>query len=532
MAGARATATTRSAAFAAGIIRLATAFRDFPNLPQVYAAVLDELQAVIPYDWASIRLSSPDDEGPPRFEIALERGLTLDNAALDEAAGGMFASRESYVYASGDAPDGLDAIMREHDLQCLASVPFSIGDEVLGVIALASGDPEGIAPDDLPVLEAFAGLLSMQTTVVRTRKIIQRQADDAERLREIGSTIALAGRSDDIVMVTARAIATVLDTSIAIYVRADGQVQLRAVWSPEGGNAQHAEFKAAHLLQHTDNPITEALALVGNAAAGSVIHVDVAGGERFSSLRDLDCGEIVVAPLEVGGRGIGVIAAFQPLPPRKQEVATGANVREALPRVALYVSPAIQNSLLQQELRSLVRENEAVRRINQVAWQSANVEESVSLVARTVALLFDADMVVLVEMRNAMATWYYTYGSILPVERTGTLLLPNVWYQEKVAHLEEIVVPELGVDPPMPATDFPYLLEEALVSFLAVPFRILEGIRGTLIIGYRTRRAISSGDIRFAKSLTHGVAATLMIRRLQMELMLDDEGKPEDAATP
>jgi GAF domain-containing protein len=240
----------------------------------------------------------------------------------------------------------------------------------------------------------------------------------------------------------------------------------------------------------------------------------------------------VVASLEVGGRGIGAIAAFQPLPPRKQEVATGANVREALPRVALYVSPAIQNSLLQQELRSLVRENEAVRRINQVAWQSANVEESVSLVARTVALLFDADMVVLVEMRNAMATWYYTYGSILPVERTGTLLLPNVWYQEKVAHLEEIVVPELGVDPPMPATDFPYLLEEALVSFLAVPFRILEGIRGTLIIGYRTRRAISSGDIRFAKSLTHGVAATLMIRRLQMELMLDDEGKPEDAATP
>jgi transcriptional regulator with GAF, ATPase, and Fis domain len=531
MANAKAAETTRGDAFSAGMIRLTTASKELLNLPQAYAAVLDELQIVIPYDWASIRLSSAGNDDPRHFELALECGLALDNASLDEAAGEMFATRRPHVYERGNASDGLDAIMSAHDLRHLASAPFSIDNEVHGVIALASRDPEGMTPTDIQYLEAFAGLLSMLMTLSRTQKTIQRQAADSERLLEIGSTIALAGRSDDIITVTARAIATVLDTSIAIYIRADDKVQVRTVWSPEGHNAQHAEYKATHILQHAENPITDAIALVGGDHARSAIHVDVAGGERFSSLRDLNCSEIVVAPLEIGGRAIGAVAAFTPVRRNGTAEGNGVNVLATLPRFARYVSPSIQNSLLQHELHSLIRENEAVRRISQVAWQSANVEESVSLVARTVALLFDADMVVLVEMRNAMATWYHTYGSILSVERTGVLQLPNHWYQEKVEHLEEIVVPELGVDPPMPASDFPYLLEEGLVSFLAVPFRILDGIRGTLIIGYRTKRAIFSGDIRFAKSLTHGVAATLMIRRLQTELKLDDVGTTEASVT-
>jgi hypothetical protein len=527
MAGIRSGERTRSDAFRAAMVRLTAASRNLHDRLQAYDAVLDALQAVLPSEWAGICLVSSGEDRAQRVDVVASRGLPLDQIALGAAAGEVMASREPIVHARGDGNDRLDAFLDVHGLRHFAAAAFSPDTDRPGVIALASRDPEGIHPDDLQYVEAFAGTLSMLLTVVRTQETVQRQADDAARLLNIGSTIALAGKSDDIIAITARAIANGLDTAIAIYILSDDHIRLRAVRSPTGHNSQHVEFIASHLLQQRNNPIAETLALSGQDPAGPALRIDVAEGERFSSLRDLDCGEIVIAPLEIGGRRIGAVAAFN----RLQDVIAGkrgVNLVETLPRVALYVSPAIQNSLLQQEFVSLVRENEAVRRINQVAWESATVEESVSLVARTVALLFDADLVVLVEMRDTKATWYYTHGSIVPEGRTGVLQLPNLWYRERVQHLEEIVVPELGTEPPIPASEWPLLLEEALVTFLAVPFRILGNILGTMIIGYRTKREISSGDIRFARSLTHGVAATLMIRRLQTRLDLDagDAGDP------
>jgi len=512
MPGIREAEGTRDIAFGQAMARLAQAAAHRPSVADLSALVLDELRTVLPYEWAIICRTGTDDAGQPSHDT-VERGMALHGVTPLL----VHTSRPLIIVAGEDDHHPLVPFLRAHELQRLAQVPFA-PERAPGFLAVASrGD--AIEHDDLPYLEAFANLLSLMFAEMDARDTVRRLTGDVEQLLRIGREISRSARSDDIIMVATCAIAEGMGTAIAMYALTDDGVDLRAVHAPSGHNQQHVEFKAARLLQMEDSPIDQAMALVGNAPDDAMIVIDVTRDEAYAALRDLNCLGIAVVPLELNGKAIGAMAALtsrtdEPARPHRSAITV------LLPRIAVYLAPAIHSAEVQQELRALYRENGAVRRISEVAWQSENVDESVNLVARTVSLLFDADMVTLYEMRGDVATWHHTYGSLLPEERSQLLALPNAWLQDKVQTLEDVIVRELGVDPPIPAASFPILEEEGLISFMALPFQIVDDIRGNLVIGYRSRHPITAADVRFARSLTHGVASTLMIRRLHQEARL------------
>lgn len=495
--------------YARSMLRLTALAHRLPDDITVCDAVLTEAYRLLGAEWAAVFLLG---SGPQGVMLLHQSGDAPSIELTGDAMAHFLAASGVTLHTREDATGIEEHLLRAYGQSWSVCATFVVNPGTHGLLVVGASAGRRPSPLLLDYLGSYAGMLGIMLRGAPVLATESRQ-DEARRLLQISQQVAATGFSHDALPTAARSIARAMDAGVAIYTVTEGRPQVAAVASREADDQQRTEYKANLLLGASQSPIVAMLDTVapGDAKSPDAIAIDVDDVEAFASLCELDCARILAAPLVVGGERFGVLATFHPASDRAPE---SRDLRPALSRIAHCIAPAIHGARLQQELRERIRESEAMRRINQVAWQNPNPDESLDILARSIKVLFNADYVALIEVAAHRATWVYTLGEQAETEVAPVRPVPNAWLRERLDRHEACIVRELGQDPPLPACDFPLLAGERLTSALIVPFRLLDELRGTLVVGYRKRREITSGDVRFASALSQGVTASLMMRRL------------------
>ena len=490
--------------FGQSMIRLTALGQQIADDRTASQAVLGEMRRLVGADWVAVFLLHATVGG---LALLDEIGEAPPYDLGGEARNILF-DRPSSILITTQSPvsERGARLLARLGVEWAICAPFLVTPGVQGALVAVARGPATISAGWLPYVDAYAGILALLMRGAQ-RSPAGAGVIDARRLLQISQDLTAAGL-EDVAPRAARSIADFLETAVAIYEAVDDELHVAGVAAPTETGQQRAEFKAGYLLRVSGSPIRRLVEEVRPGADLKALRVDVTENEAFTPLRDLACSEIRVVPLVIGGQPLGAIATFH------DPGAVPAEIDATLPQIAYSITPAIHGSILRREMRARIRESEAEHRISHMAWLAEDPEESLDVLAQSMKLLFDADYVAFIEITGDTATWTHAIGAAIPTPPESIRRVPNDWFRERIARLETGVIRELGVDPPVPAMAFPVLHREGLVSAIFVPFGLMGAMRGSVVLGYRMRREITSGDIRFARSLAQGVAAALMMRRI------------------
>lgn len=270
------------------------------------------------------------------------------------------------------------------------------------------------------------------------------------------------------------------------------------------------------VIEFLDNPVS--VALIRDPAAETLVtRLDAEDGDGINQilaeeLRVRRVSSIHTVPISAGNRTIGVLAVAHIAD--KGETALIGRDRQpcVVKRLAQYLATAIDNARHYEGLTRSLNESEVLRRIMSDTAQRQDSVEGLDVVVRAVLLLYAADYVAIARIDGDTIRWLIRVGSRVvessdtdpPVTRATDKLLAVV------ERLIPVLVRDFPNDPRVDPDEYPLHVDEGLRSSLTAPFSIEGEVIGLLIVGFRNLHRFDTADIRFARSLASGVAASLM----------------------
>jgi signal transduction histidine kinase len=258
------------------------------------------------------------------------------------------------------------------------AVPIMVNGGIWGLIAVAVGEGDTLPEDTEERLARFTALVATAISNSQARTEQQRLADEQAALRRVATLVAEGASPAEVFAAVAREVSVVLDLPLVGMYRYE-----------DDGSATVAGASGEHPFQPDtnwplDGPSCAALVYETGRPARMESYADLDGtlSQRAAS-SGFAAG--VGAPIVVDGELWGAVAACTDVPGNLQPDAEGR-----LSQFTALVATAIANTQAREDLRRIVNEQAALRRLATLVAEGAEPDVVFDAVCRETALVLGA----------------------------------------------------------------------------------------------------------------------------------------------
>jgi len=327
----------------------------------------------------------------PMIPIGTHYDLDGDSVAARIVRTGASARMDSYVDVDGEAAD----IARNFALRSTVGAPITVEGSVWGALMAATRGVEHLPESSEARLTAFTELVATAISNVEARRNLQRIATEQEALRKAATLVATGASPAEVFSQITASASEVFGVPFASLIRI---LPDRAATMVAGCQACSAYVGMSWEVPDDDPGIARKIIDTGTSAR--VEDHSRVSGPVGEAARTLGVGSVAGAPIVVEGGiwGVLVVGASHDGPP------LAADVGERLAGFTELVTTSLSNAEAREEVRSLLEEQETLRRVATLIAQGADPEAVFVAVADEAVELFGAEQAAVVRLESDHST--------------------------------------------------------------------------------------------------------------------------------
>ena len=510
----------RTHALAGVVFGLTQRFNEFTSPEELFAAFADGLETLITYDRIAIVVSRDGGrEVSHRFSrgdsLELKRNASGDLAGMER----LYVLREPLLYDIEKTQRFAGDMERfAQGYRQAAVAPLTVDHAGVGLLTIMSKEAGRWNESDLWIHSSLAGALGIMLAGSNLRREAEQRQHEAEFVAEMGLVVSSVRDADELMRHSVERISEAFAAPAAIYLLHQDRLKVGAVGAPPEYNTRNVQLFAASMIEFDENPISRALTHDPMSDALVILlrgeDEDTAGVNRVlaDELYARGVNRILAMPIVLDGRNVGVLAVAHIKNKGENPLISRQRQPAMVKRLAEYLAPSLRNTWHYEDLKRTLNESEVLRRILSDTSSRNDPEDGLDTVVRAAQMLYGAGYVAIARVEGDQLHWLMRVGSRMQSEEH--VASPVTAASDKLLAMLErlmpILVRDFPIDPPVDPHVYPLHAEERLRSSLIAPFPIEEGAIGLLIVGFREVHRFDAADIRFARSLASGVAASLM----------------------
>ena len=284
--------------------------------------------------------------------------------------------------------DDLRTRLVESGMRSLLAAPLRAKGELIGVLAVASGNVHDFAEDDANLLQAFADQAALAMQNARLYGDATRRQRESEEIARVAQTLTGSLDEDDIAQ---RIVASVLPVLRAL------SLGFRLL-QPDGSLRVLAQAQAVGTIGIPGHVVPAGYGISGRVVAEGrpVVSADVLTdpnilltAEMRRHVEETKIGAYLSVPLRLRDQVIGTLAVGD-ITGRQFTEVEAALLQTFADQAAL----ALDHTRLYAQTRQRLRHVESIREVVEQVLVPLSLEERLNLIARKAAELFDADQAV------------------------------------------------------------------------------------------------------------------------------------------
>ncbi|HEU0246326.1 MAG TPA: GAF domain-containing protein, partial [Gaiellaceae bacterium] len=374
----------------AALRRLAMLVARQPSPDEVFTAVTEEVGSVLDADFAAM-LTFDDDQtvtliaswsaagsGP---SIGTRLPLDGDSVAARIYDTGTPARMDSYADVEGETA----RFARDLRVRSTVGAPILVDGKLWGALLAATREREPQPETAEARIAAFSELVSTTISNAEARHELQRVGAEQEALRRAATLVASGASPTEVFTAITASAAEVFGVPFASLIRVGPDETATMV---AGSAVSSAWVGTAWTVPPDDPGITRTV--LDSVQPSRIEDHSRVHGPLGEAARALDVGSVVGAPVVVDGSVWGVLAvgAAQNGPPLAPDAA------DRLADFAELVSTAIVNSEARDQVRRLLDEQAALRRVATLVARGVSPAEIFAAVTDEVGALFGSEAAV------------------------------------------------------------------------------------------------------------------------------------------
>jgi GAF domain-containing protein len=382
-AGARAE-VERLAEEQAALRRVATLVARGAAPQELFSAAVEEVGQLLPVGSAAMGRFESDDSittiaAWSASEVAFVPGRRWTTEGKNVTGIVQRTGRSARLDDFSDASGPIGVQAREAGYRSVVGTPIMVGGRLWGVMTAAS--THGLLPPETEArLASFTELLATAIANAESRESLERLADEQAALRRVATLVARDAPSTEVVEAVATEAGKLLaDDALVCRYDGDGAATVIGSWRATGGAVPVG----------TRSAIGGKNALTMVAETGRPARLDSYGdatGEIAEIARRYGWRSAIAAPIVVEDRLWGVMLATTEQPEPFPDSA-----EERLAAFTELVATAVANTQAREQVRALVEEQAALRRVATLVAQGVRPSEIFSAVSDEVGRLFGSD---------------------------------------------------------------------------------------------------------------------------------------------
>lgn len=478
------------------------------NDRDIYPIVADGISQVLEIDRLCIVLTRGDSDW---LEPVFVRGTPIEQSIVirrsDPLVMRCMATNHAILHNVGDGgtdtPAEHERIRRGYE-QVIVS-PVFIDDQDFGAIEISSTGENCFSVDDLWIVESISNTLGLLLAGSKLRRGSQERTRDDELLHELGRLTLSTREPREVLRSAAERVGRTVDCDVHImrcehgtwvgdepFVREESQL--------------HAHAMLINRIKSIRPPVQLTLRQIENSASDVASAIQDLGNlvsEIDGLLESEDIFRSVVMPFapETGGHLILVALRSNHGDPEFSD-----QDRALIGHVMRYLTPALINAILHDDLARALREREAFHRMSTAIGSGKDKVARIGIACRTAQLLFSCDYVALTDWSTQPPNVRFVVGS----ETTVPTTLSKAGTITAVRRSGDVrIINDFPNAPPLKAGWYPLHAAEGLRASLTYRLQWSGKTFGSLILGFRKPRYFSETELRFAESIARTIVASL-----------------------
>lgn len=470
----------------------------------LYSAVASSLNRLLEIDRLSILMTRDGDERLiPVYARSARNDDPVTNVQPNPFATPERSARDAVVLDLPDAgPE--DGNGRRTHRQLIVS-PLVIEDRQVGSIEIASEGANRFTANDLWIVETISDVLGLALGA----RIFKKQARDRARDEAlIGGLTELIRKELEPARVLshlAERIGTAIDCDVLIVRFVAG------TWTAEEPFVRDAALRRARstLVKRMESisppsqhpPQRDA---VPSRGSNNEIHeLNRLAANIGDLLESEDIDGSLIVPFDTGIGGSLILVALRAT---RGDSAFSDNERARIERALRFMTPALVNAILHDDLARALGERDAVLRMSSAIGAGKDISDRIRIACRTAQLLYSCDYVTLTDWSTQPPNLRFVVGST----STEPLILSKAGTITAVRRSGDVrIINDFPSVPPSKVAWYPLHVAEGLRASLTYRLHWSGKTFGSLILGFRKPRYFSQSDLRFAESIAHAVVASL-----------------------
>ena len=374
----------------AALRRLAMLVARQPSPDEVFTAVTEEVGSVLGADFAAM-LTFDDERAVtmiaswsatgPMPPIGTRLPLDGDSVAVRIVETGAPARMDSYVGVEGETAQ----FARDLGVRSTVGAPILVDGKLWGALLAATGGGEPLPETAEARIAAFTELVSTTISNAEARHELQRVGAEQEALRKAATLVASGASPTEVFAAITASAAEVFGVPFASLIRVGPDETATMV----AGCAACSAYVGTTWTVPADDPgITRTV--VDSCRPSRIEDHSRVHGPVGEAARALGVGSVVGTPVIVDGSVWGVLAvgAAQNGPPLAPDAA------DRLANFAELVSTAIVNTEARDQVRRLLDEQAALRRVATLVARGVSPADVFAAVSDEVGGLFGSEAAV------------------------------------------------------------------------------------------------------------------------------------------
>ena len=518
------------------LVQVSSTINSTLDLDALLQMILDQLQAVVAYDGASV-LALEDSSfkviayrGPIPSDQALALRFSIQEAGVNRK---VIEDRQGIIIEDVRSEDELAASFRTTAgekldtlfayLRSWIGVPLLYKERILGMISLDHHEPGYYQAGHMELAQAFADQVAVSIENARLYALARQRADEAQTLFAVQQAITSRLKGADVLKMIADEARRLTNTSLAAVYLLDGDEFVISVISGQVeeemiGYRVPVDGSAAGLVVTTGQPI-----LAIDAQNDPRVHPEIASR--------LDVKSYVIVPLMSSTGPIGTITVAN-----KKAGSLSSEDERVLTLLASSAVVALENAHLYRAEQERRRVAESLRDILDVLNSNKPLETILNFIVSQASQLLDSQACVLYQLNPSEGLVRVLASFGLPPEMKAIQVLPSessrlLGYGRLDRDLlsnRPTAVPDANELPPAELSDEGPLGKELVAwqeasgsyyrAFLSVPLTVNEELYGSLGFHYAQPRQFSEEEIRLAVTFGDQTALAIENARLRAQV--------------
>ena len=447
------------------------------NLNEALERILVQLERVVPYDSASVQLlydgyvEIVDGRGwkDPKEVLGYRFPIPADNPNTV-----VIQERRPYIVADAYASHASFHEKAHHFIRSWLGVPLIVHEQMIGMLALDSVQPNYFDPMHARLVSAFADQVAIAIENARLYTAESRRVDELDALRATVADISAELELSKLLKAILERATALLDASggdLGLY--DESRKEILIVVSHNMGK----DYAGTRMALGEG-----AMGRVAETCLPVIVYDYNRWGERSPQYTGGNWHTVVAVPLLVGGRLLGAIGIVD----SNQKRQFSTSDQHLLNLFAQQAAIAVENARLYQSAREAADRRIALHKVSQqIVAASLEPEEIYTAIHQAAAQLMPAEAFVITLLDEASqmieAVYLVDQAGRTPVQRmpAHTGLSGKVIDTEQSLYIEDIVEETSGHSALSGSIHFGDP-EEEVRSILAVPMRLRGAVKGML----------------------------------------------------